>query len=233
MRAKSMWCTASTWCTAAVAVLLVSGYCQSAVILDSGPVGSGLVIGGSGWNTAAQVFTLDQNVQNARIDLFFTHPGDAAIYYNGWAGIRVWLMSQWGPGSDQSDVIGYATFGTDVLPGNPVFQAASLPAGDYAVVVAPNQYNWPLPSPVGWSWAIGALPGNTNKGTFDKFLMAGISTSQMANRTFPPASNFQPQNLGTNNPLALRVTGDVVPEPATMLLCGGGMIVAAATRRRS
>ena len=204
---------------------LLCSFARADVILDSQPAGGPVVLGHSGWNTLAQKFTLDTYITDVGIDLFLYPPDDLSISQAGLDITRVWLVDQWGAGATSANVLAYTTLPavTTPLPANPIFTLPSLAAGDYAVILAPGAYNWPLPSPTGWWWKIGALPGSTNLGTFDKFLMAGISSSRFVDRNFVPASKFQPQSVGTNHPLALRVTG-VVPEPATLsLLALGGL----------
>ena len=222
---------ASAPLTAAVVGLLCSCACAD-VILDSQPAGGPVVLGHSGWNTLAQKFTLDTDITDVGIDLFLYPPDSLSISQAGLDITRVWLVDRWGAGTTAANVLAYTTLpaATSPVPANPIFTLPSLPAGDYAVILAPGAYNWPLPSPTGWWWKVGALPGSTNLGTFDKFLMAGISSSRFVNSGFVPASNFQPQTLGTNNPLALRVTG--VPEPASVLVFTPVALALLARRRR-
>ena len=216
----------------AAVVCLFCSFAHADVILDSGPAGGPVVLGHSGWNTLAQKFTLDTDITDVGIDLSLCPPDALSISQAGLDITRVWLVDQWGPGTTSANVLAYTTFPatTSPMPANPIFTLPALAAGDYAVIMAPGAYNWPLPSPTGWWWNVGALPGSTILGTFDKFLMAGISSSRFVDRNFVPASNFQPQSLGTNHPLALRVTG--VPEPTSMVLLMPVALALLARRRR-
>jgi hypothetical protein len=128
-----------------------------------------------------------------------------------------YLMTQVGPGTTVAEQIATASFSATGAQFNPVLNTLFT-----GLTLGPGNYYLVLSSETGLGWEIATF-GITPVTAPGVSFISNASTGN-PHAVYPPASNFS-SPLG--NDLEFTVSGTAVPEPSTMALISGGLVLLA------
>jgi hypothetical protein len=145
--------------------------------------------------------------------------------------VTAWLTTGTGPGApDPMAMTSYTNMTSSPTWLNVrLFSGLSLNPGTYYLTLSSNDVGGPFPGAVWKDWNVPAI---TDEGaTRNAFGLAAAGVFGVMNPTYPPASAFLVLGDCCTAPLLYTVTGDPVPEPATLVVVLAASVVTGAASK--
>jgi hypothetical protein len=145
--------------------------------------------------------------------------------------VTAWLTTGTGPGAPEPIAMkSYTNMTSSLMWLNvTLFAGLSLNPGTYYLTLSSNDGGGPFPGALWKDWNVPAI---TDEGaTRNAFGVAAAGVFGVMNPTYPPASTFLFLEDCCTAPLLYTVTGDPVPEPATLVVVLAASLVTGAASR--